>query len=124
MPQITLNLACSRCPRVEQTELTLEKAVQLAQDKDKAKGPPALKIEIDGEVVAVYEHLCSVCRSTVGTYVDSATRHTTKKSSKRVVKPKDMAKEKVAVPSVPPKPSPSAASLTGAVRPAGSQTKR
>lgn len=99
MSKIKLSNKCSRCPREELTDITLEEAIALAKDVGKEK-PPALIIKMDGEELASYERLCSACRSVVVGYLDGAVRQPTKSSSKRVQKPK--AKEKAEPVKAPP----------------------
>lgn len=106
MDKITLNIECSRCPRVESTEISLEKAIELANEKKNAvKKPDALELKIDGVVVATYEKLCSTCRNVVMSLLDGVSRKSEKVSAQRGKK----AKEKGATPSpAPAAPAPAA----------------
>jgi hypothetical protein len=63
-----VNHRCSRCPRVEQREVTLEQAVALAKTEKKA--PPALLVELHGEHYGALEALCSVCEEVVLKYME------------------------------------------------------
>lgn len=91
MEKITLNIECSRCPRVESTEITLEQAIALANEKkNNVQKPNALELVIDGVVVATYAKLCSTCRNVVLNLLDGVSRKAEKVSALR----KKTAKEK------------------------------
>lgn len=104
MTVLKLSEHCSRCPREELRVVTLEEAVELA--KAKANGiksaVKALEIIVDGQLVASYDKLCDECREIVTSYSLNASRKIEKKSSRRVVRPKEeRAKEKAPAPSPP-----------------------
>lgn len=104
MEKITLNIECSRCPRVESTEISLEQAIALANEKkNNVKKPNALELVIDGTTVATYEKLCSTCRNVVLNLLDGVSRKAEKVSALR----KKTAKEKgpTAPAPVPAKPT-------------------
>lgn len=67
---LSLNKQCSRCPRVEQTTISLDEAV--AQAKSTTKPPLALEIKVDGEAIVQFEDVCEVCRTIVLRYIESA----------------------------------------------------
>lgn len=71
---ITANRKCSRCPRVEQTEITAEDAVRLAQERDGKgrKGPPALSVSVAGSKVVEFDFLCATCVQIVNRYIAHA----------------------------------------------------
>lgn len=81
MATIKLSIKCSRCPREEDTKITLEQAVALASDK--TVKPAAMTIHMDGEPLASYENLCSSCRGIVLGYLDGAVRKPEKRSAIR-----------------------------------------
>lgn len=90
MSKITLNIECSRCPRVESTEINLEQAIALANEKKNGvKKPDALELKIDGVVVATYEKLCSTCRNVVMNLLDGVSRKAEKASAVRKRKAKE-----------------------------------
>jgi hypothetical protein len=116
MDKITLNIECSRCPRVESTEISLEQAIALANEKKNGtKKPDALELKIDGVVVATYEKMCSTCRNVVMNLLDGVSRKAEKVSALRTKK----AKEKGSTPLPPaPKPMKSTAAAQASVLPA------
>lgn len=81
MITLSLNKQCSRCPRVEQVEVSIDEAVKLAQLALKA--PKALVVTIDGEEVSSFDALCSVCKTIVMKYIDGATKRPKNQSALR-----------------------------------------
>lgn len=117
MGKITLNIECSRCPRVESTEINLEQAIALANEKKNGvKKPDALELKIDGVVVATYEKLCSTCRNVVMNLLDGVSRKAEKASALR----KKKAKEKGPT----PPPSSTQTHAPAKATPATTPTKR
>jgi len=80
MPTIKLSEKCSRCPREELVEVTLDEAVA----RVKTQGPKrkALVIQLDGQEAVAYEHLCEECVGIVASYIEGA-RKQTKRSARR-----------------------------------------
>ncbi len=78
---LSLNKQCSRCPRVEQTDVTIDEAVKLAQQALKA--PKALVVSVNGEELASFDALCSVCQTIVTKYIDGATKRPKNQSALR-----------------------------------------
>lgn len=68
---LSINKQCSRCPRVEQTAVTIEEAVKLAQKAQKNTAK-AICIEMDGKETGSFEALCSTCQTIVLKYVENA----------------------------------------------------
>ena len=68
---LSVNKQCSRCPRIEQTTVSIEEAVKLAQKAQKNTAS-AIRIEMDGKEVGSFEALCSICQTTVMKYIESA----------------------------------------------------
>lgn len=80
MPQIKLTEQCSRCPRVETFDVSLDEAV--ARVKVPEQRSKALTIVLDGEEVVSYDYLCEECRGIVASYCDG-TKRQPKKSTRR-----------------------------------------
>lgn len=80
MPTIKLSEKCSRCPREELVEVTLDEAV--ARVKTQGPKKKALVILIDGQEAVAYEHLCEECLGIVASYIEGAKKQT-KKSARR-----------------------------------------
>jgi phage FluMu protein Com len=81
---ITVNRKCSRCPRVEQTEITAEDAVRMASpEAKKQKAPPALAVSMGGKVVAEFDFLCGVCTTIVERYITHAAKQPKHQSALR-----------------------------------------
>lgn len=92
MPQIKLSEKCSRCPREESIDLTLDEAIE------RVKSPPvkvakALVITIDGETSISYDYLCEECRGIVTTYCAGA-KQQEKRSARRFKRVKVPAEER------------------------------
>lgn len=66
---LMLSKQCSRCPRQEQTPITIEEAVKAAQTSKKA--PKALTVNVDGTELVSFEALCSTCKTIVTKYLDN-----------------------------------------------------
>jgi hypothetical protein len=80
MPTIKLSEKCSRCPREELVDVSLDEAVA----RVKASGPKrkALVIQLDGKEAVSYDHLCEECLGIVAAYIEGA-RKQTKRSARR-----------------------------------------
>lgn len=78
---LTVNRTCSRCPREERTEVSLQDLVNAA--KADLDGPKALRVVLDGEETVVLENLCSVCRQIVRRHLDQIDRRLRQRSSLR-----------------------------------------
>lgn len=66
---IALKRQCSRCPRVEEQEISLEEAAKL--QKTGLKGPKAFRAMLNGDVVVEHENLCAVCEEIVQNYLSN-----------------------------------------------------
>jgi hypothetical protein len=78
---IKISEQCSRCPREEQFEVTLDEAVE--RSKAREVRDKALVIMIDGQQAVSYDYLCDECRGIVVAYCDG-TKRQQKKSARRV----------------------------------------
>lgn len=71
---LTINRTCSRCPRVEQSEVSLDDVVKMAQTtgnkKSLPEGPKALAIAVDEKATVVFPFLCSQCKQIVARYIE------------------------------------------------------
>jgi hypothetical protein len=67
---LSLNKQCSRCPRVEQTSVSIEEAVRMAQKAQSA--PKAVVVSVDGSETGSFVALCSICRSIVSRHIEMA----------------------------------------------------
>jgi len=67
---LSLNKQCSRCPRVEQTSVSIEEAVRMAQKAQSA--PKAVVVSVDGSEVGSFAALCSICQSIVSRHIEMA----------------------------------------------------
>jgi hypothetical protein len=66
---LMLSKQCSRCPRTEQTPVSIDEAVKAAQSsKKEAK---ALVVQVDGKEFASFDALCSTCKTIVTKYLDN-----------------------------------------------------
>lgn len=84
---------CSRCPRVEHVDVSMEeilaeaKAAEAAKKKPeeepKKKAPAELRIRLGDKTLAEFDVLCSTCRDIVTTHIDHIARVSKHKSSKR-----------------------------------------
>lgn len=79
--RVVVKRECSRCPRIEEREISLEEAVGL--HKTGLKGPVALKIMMKGEAIAELEDLCDTCTTVVLNYIESATKKLQHRSALR-----------------------------------------
>lgn len=96
MPQIKLSEKCSRCPREETFEVSLDEAV--ARVKNPTPAHKALVITIDGAEAVSYDYLCEECRNIVLGYCAG-----TKKQSKRSARRFKRVEPPVAVTQRPPR---------------------
>lgn len=78
---LSLKKQCSRCPRSEQKDITIEEAVKLAKDTKKA--PPALEVFVDGDSLGSFELLCDTCQTIVARYLENAMKRPKHQSSLR-----------------------------------------
>jgi hypothetical protein len=78
---ITVNRQCSRCPREDRQEVSLEELAKLA--KTGLKAPPAIRIIVDGKEIVTKDNLCHVCRKVVERYTEQIGRQLQHKSSER-----------------------------------------
>lgn len=86
---LTMNRPCSRCPRIDQKEITQAELIELAKigkQLDDA-APPAMVITVHGKVVVTFPHLCTPCQEIVKEYLGNAGKVVDKLSAKRVVTP-------------------------------------
>lgn len=67
---LSLNKQCARCPRVEQTSVSIEEAVRMAQKAQSA--PKAVVVSVDGTEMGSFASLCSTCRSIVLRHIEMA----------------------------------------------------
>lgn len=71
---LTINRTCSRCPRVEQSEVSLADVVKMAQTNGGKnglpEGPKALAIMIDEKQTVVFPFLCLQCKQIVARYIE------------------------------------------------------
>lgn len=88
--QLTVNRSCTRCPRVEQTEVSIDEIVKLAQQSKggpgKAaipEGPKALSIRIDEKPPIEFGFLCNQCRQIVMRYIEHIVHKPEKQSALR-----------------------------------------
>lgn len=87
---ITINRTCSRCPRVESTELTIEEATALVRGDKKKEEDPQLAVRLsDKRGVMRFDYLCSTCRQIVCRYLDMIFKKQSHKSSLRPQKEGD-----------------------------------
>ena len=126
-PLIKLSNQCNRCPRQEERVVGFAEIEALKTNK--APSAKALEITMDGKLVATYGFLCKECRDIVTSYLLGAAKQSEKKTSKRQKKPKEaeaeleVAKEKVAAPSMAP-PGPPGAKATQGPRGAGAASAK
>lgn len=66
--QIALKKKCSRCPRVESEDVTIEEALHRTEKKE----PTAAIVELDGGQVYAFDALCAPCRAIVISYLEKA----------------------------------------------------
>jgi hypothetical protein len=78
---------CSRCPRADEIEMTLEQALEAS--KNTRPKPPQLKIIMEGQSVVEFEHLCAPCTEIVSSFIGNAARQPMKVSSTRERKIKE-----------------------------------
>jgi hypothetical protein len=80
--RLALEETCSRCPRVESREVTLEEAAKLAKSGLKPKAT-ALKVMVEGKAHFEFETLCETCKKIVLGYLASASKQLKHRSSLR-----------------------------------------
>lgn len=78
---LSVKKQCSRCPRVEQKDITIEEAVKLA--KDTKKQPPALEVFLEGESLGSFELLCDTCQTIIARYLENTMKRPKHQSSLR-----------------------------------------
>jgi hypothetical protein len=83
---LTVNRVCTRCPRIEQTEVSVEDIMKMAA-KSKGgtlfDGPKALSIFIDEKQVVEFPFLCTPCRQIVIRYIEHIAKKLKHQSSLR-----------------------------------------
>jgi len=83
---LSVRRECSRCPRVEHVEITMEEVVERAK-RSKAgfaeSESSALNIRVDGEIVADFSVLCTQCRGIVARHLQGVIKKSDKQSSMR-----------------------------------------
>lgn len=69
---LTVNRPCTRCPRVDQAEISVDEIVKQAQQGKKAlaDGPKALAIRIDEKTTVEFPFLCAQCKQIVARYIE------------------------------------------------------
>ena len=77
MPSLSLKQQCSRCTRVEYTDIDIKDVVKLAADDARVS---TLLVMLDGNKAVDFAVLCKPCRIIVGNLVESL-RHQLKKVS-------------------------------------------
>jgi hypothetical protein len=84
MADLTIRKQCSRCPREELVDISIEQVVEATKrGKLDLKGPVALVIRVDGEELVKFETLCTQCRSIVARSLAQIEKKSGKKSSLR-----------------------------------------
>ena len=64
----SLNRKCSRCPREERTDMTVEEIVRQAKSVDNKKAPN-FHVSMEGVATVEFEFLCNTCRTIVERYL-------------------------------------------------------
>lgn len=94
---LTLRRKCSRCPRTEYLDISIEDAVKLSQGQKVRK--PALQVVLDGTMTVEFDGLCTHCRVAVESHLLQIGRALDHQSPKSAGKPrKRKAKEKAGNP--------------------------
>lgn len=90
MTTLKASKKCTRCPRVEDREISIEEAVKLAGEKKPP--PPQISVSVDGVELIRFDTLCAPCTEIVSRYASHIGSTQTKLSSLREHKPKVEAK--------------------------------
>jgi hypothetical protein len=76
-PTLTVNRACSRCPRIEQTEVSVEDIVKMATTNKSQggkaaipEGPKALLVRVNEKQTIEFPFLCTPCTQIVSRYIE------------------------------------------------------
>lgn len=84
MTTLSLNRQCSRCPRVDQKEITAEEIVAKAKAGQALEDTtPMLVISVRGKEVVNFPHLCKPCVEIVAAHIESVGTKLSKVSSTR-----------------------------------------
>lgn len=69
---LTVNRQCTRCPRVEQTSVSVADVVAMAKagKTEVPIGPKAISIRIDEKLLIEFGFLCTPCTQIVARYVE------------------------------------------------------
>jgi hypothetical protein len=73
---LTVNRQCTRCPRIDQAEISVDDVVKMAQSGKKSlpNGPKALNVRIDEKTVIEFDFLCGPCKQIVLRYIEHAAK--------------------------------------------------
>lgn len=69
---LTVNRTCTRCPRVEQSEISVADVVKMAGGGKNAlpEGPKAISIAVDEKTTVTFPFLCTPCKQIVARYIE------------------------------------------------------
>jgi hypothetical protein len=81
MSTIVVKRQCNRCPRIDETVVSMAEVAAMAVNQ--TKEPAALKLFIDGDEAYEFQHLCQPCRAIVNEYLGMACRGVPHRSSTR-----------------------------------------
>lgn len=70
--KLTVNRTCTRCPRVEQSEISVADVVKMASSGKNSlpDGPKALTIRVEEKVFHEFAFLCTPCTQIVARYIE------------------------------------------------------
>ncbi len=88
MTVLSLNKQCSRCPRVDQQEITAEEIIAKAKAGQALEdSTPMLVISVRDKAVVTYPYLCKPCVAIVAAHIESIGSTLEKVSATRTHKP-------------------------------------
>lgn len=81
---LTVNRTCCRCPRVEQTKVTIQEVVDMAKSGNEIRrGPTALSVALEGDIFVEFPFLCAICKQIVMRYVEHIEKRSKHQSALR-----------------------------------------
>lgn len=79
---LTQKKQCSRCPRVELIDISIEEVLEMAK-RAKSTEPPFLVIRIEGQEAVKFAALCTPCQGIVARHLEQVAKRPEKQSSLR-----------------------------------------
>lgn len=67
---LAIKRQCTRCPREDEAEISLEEVVKMAKSGKIPEPPKSLSVQMDDKTVVEFPFLCAQCKTIVARYLE------------------------------------------------------